>query len=139
MIFNNIFTCNLCGDEIELPQDFGSGVLNIIVNGQEKYEYFPSSITRGQTLCKYTYKEINREFSCVKRSPAQCRYACKRWLINEALKARQKEILLAMKDTEIDSDRMCNLSGELDEIAGQMDGVASTDELNLTVFSVDRQ
>ena len=99
--------------------------VSITVRGEEKYEYFKSSITRGQQLCQYDYRdESGKLFSCVKRTLTQCRFACRRWLINEALRLRQTEILLAMQGTiDQDPDHMMGLSNELDAI----------------VFSVDRQ
>lgn len=102
-----------------------NGVSTTTAKGQEQHDYFKSSITRGQTLCQYDYRHTDGQlFSCVRRTLSQCRFARNRWLINEELRARQTEILLSMRDTiDTDTDEMVHLSGELDEIAGHLDGL----------------
>ena len=95
-----------------------NGVSTTTREGTEKYEYFKSSITRGQNLCQYDYRHTNGElFSCVKRTLEQCRFARNRWIVNEKLRTRQTEILIGITGTiPEDPDHMMSLSNELDMI-----------------------
>jgi hypothetical protein len=95
-----------------------NGVSTTTAKGQEQYEYFSSPVLKGKRFCQYDYRHTNGQlFSCVKPTLEQCRISRNRWLINERLRTRQTEILLAMQGTvDQDPDSMIGLSNELDSI-----------------------